>query len=96
MHDHRRHGWRRFAAPACLALGLVALGPAAGADDDRPLAAEELERVIRALESKGYRDVHDVEVDDGRYEVDAFNPAGQAVDLELDLQTLEIVHEKRD
>lgn len=87
---------RRLAAPA-MALALVgASAPAALADDDRPIAPEELERVKSSLEGKGYRDVHDVEIDDGRYEVDAVNPEGQQVDLELDLQTLEILHEKRD
>lgn len=65
-------------------------------DDDRAGSAEELERVRAALEAKGYSDVHDLEVDDGRFEVDARNPQGKAVDLELDLKTLEILHEDVD
>lgn len=88
---------RPFAAPALAVALLGFAAPAALADDDdRPIAPEELERVKSSLEGKGYRDVHDLEVDDGRYEVDAVNAEGFQVDLELDLQTLEIVHEKRD
>jgi hypothetical protein len=52
--------------------------------------------VRAALEAKGYSDVHDLEVDDGRFEVDARNPQGKAVDLELDLKSLEILHEDLD
>jgi len=80
-----------------LGLGSLAVATTAGADDgDRAATAEELQRITASLEQKGYRDVHDVEVDDGRFEVDAISPAGQSVDLELDLATLEILHEKRD
>jgi len=88
---------RPFAAPA-LALALVgAVAPSVRADDDdRPVTAEEVEKVKAALTSKGYTDVHDIEIDDGRYEVDAIDAEGHRVDLELDLQTLEILHEKRD
>jgi len=74
-----------FAAPSALA-----------ADDDRPIAPEEVQRVKQSLEGKGYSDVHDLEIDDGRYEVDARNAEGHPVDLELDMKTLEILHEKRD
>jgi len=86
-----RSGW--LGAP--LALALLAAGPAL-ADEDRAGTAEELARVQAALEAKGYSDVHDLEVDDGRFEVDARSPAGESVDLELDLETLEILHEDRD
>ena len=81
-----------------LGLSLALLGAsAARADrDDRNATDEELTRVTSALTSKGYSDVHDLEVDDGRFEVDARNPRGEKVDLELDLTTLEILHEDRD
>jgi len=87
---------RRLAAPA-LAVGLLGFAaPAVLADDDRPIAPDEVERVKQSLESKGYTDVHDLEIDDGRYEVDARNAEGYAVDLELDMKTLEVLYEKRD
>jgi hypothetical protein len=87
----------RLAAPVVAAALLGFAAPAALADDDdRPIAPEEIERVKSSLEGKGYTDVHDIEIDDGRYEVDARNAEGHSVDLELDLQSLEILHEKRD
>ena len=84
---------------AALALALpfaFAASPALAIDDDRNGTAEEVARIRAALEARGYTDIHDIEVDDGRFEVDARNPAGQSVDLELDLTTLEILHEDRD
>jgi hypothetical protein len=84
----------RLGLPLCLAL--LAGGPALAHEDDRDGSPEELARVRAALEAKGYSDVHDLEVDDGHFEVDARNPDGQSVDLELDLETLEILHEDRD
>jgi hypothetical protein len=86
----------RLAAIPLAAASLAAAAPIARADDDRAATAEEQQRVRDSLEAKGYRDVRDIEVDDGRFEVDAISPATQSVDLELDMQTLEIVHEKRD
>lgn len=91
----------RILRPVVLPAAAVALlgfaAPAAFADDDdQPIAPEEIQRVKDTLEGKGYADVHDIEVDDGRYEVDARNAEGHAVDLELDMKTLEILYEKRD
>jgi len=81
-----------------LALGALALMGAgtARADDDRAVTPDEEQRIRTTLEQKGYKDVHDLEVDDGRFEVDAVSPAGDKVDLELELESLEILHEKKD
>jgi hypothetical protein len=90
---NRSRAWGAFLATAL--SGLVAT--AAYADSgDRDGTAEELARVRATLEAKGYTDIHDLEVDDGRFEVDARNPRGESVDLELDLNTLEILFEDRD
>jgi hypothetical protein len=83
-------------AALALALPLAALLGAASAwadDDDRDATAQELLQVRNALESKGYSEVHDLEVEDCRYEVDAKNAAGKKVELELDLKTLAILDE---
>jgi hypothetical protein len=87
----------RTALAGALILGGVALAasPAAAVDDDRVTDAQH-EKIKAALEAKGYRDVRDVEIDDGRFEADATHPDGYAVDLELDMTTFEVVHEKRD
>jgi hypothetical protein len=90
------HALRPLAAPVLAAALLGAAAPAAFADDDRAATEDEVTRIRQSLEGKGYRDVRDIEVDDGRFEVDAVNGEGQDVDLELDLQTLEILHEKLD
>jgi hypothetical protein len=90
------HVLSRVAAIPLAAVALAAAVPVARADDDRAATVEEEKMVRVELESKGYRDVRDIEVDDGRFEVDAISPAMQSVDLELDMQTLEILHEKHD
>lgn len=86
----------RAAAAGLLGLGVAFAAPAAFADDDERVTDEQFAKVKAALESKGYSDVRDVEIDDGRYEADALHRDGYKVDLELDMSTLEVVHEKRD
>jgi hypothetical protein len=75
------------------AASLLSGGVALAEDDERAATPEEEESVRTALEAQGYSGVDDIEVDDGRFELDAISPAGQAVDLELDLATLEILRE---
>lgn len=87
---------RPFATPALAAALVGFAAPGARADDDRAATPEEVEQVTARLEGKGYSAVGDVEVDDGRFEVDAVNPEGEQVDVELDMETLEIVEERRD
>lgn len=96
MHASTRNRWLCCSALSLALPFALAAAPALAGDGDRAGSAEELERVRAALEAKGYSDVHDLEVDDGRFEVDARNPQGKAVDLELDLKTLEILHEDVD
>jgi hypothetical protein len=93
---HRRN--RRLIRPLAAALVAFpfAVSPALAGEGDRDGTAEELARVRAALEEKGYTDVHDLELDDGRFEVDARNPAGESVDLELEVDTLQIVEEDLD
>jgi hypothetical protein len=74
----------------------VALAPPAFAEPDRNGTADELSRVSAKLEAAGYTDVHDLELDDGRFEVDARNAKGQAVDLELDESTFVVLYEDLD
>jgi hypothetical protein len=89
----------RRVAPLATGLALALTGFAAApalADDDRAATAEEVQRVKATLEGKGYTYVRDIEVDDGRIELEAVNPAGEPVDVALDLGTFEIVEEKLD
>jgi hypothetical protein len=92
-HSNRRG---RLAFVLAAPLALLGAGSALAGEGDRDATSDEMARVKAALEAKGYTDVHDVEVDDGRFEVDAKNAQGQNVDLELDLKSLEVLHEDRD
>ena len=86
---------RRLGAPA-LALGAVlAFATSAGADEERVTDAQ-YQGVLGALEARGYRDVQGVEHDDGRLEADAVHPDGHAVEIELDVESFEILSEERD
>ena len=65
---------RTFAAIVFIAQAAPAADPAP--PEDRPATNKERARVTEALEKRGYKNVHDVEVDDGRFEVDATSPDG--------------------
>jgi hypothetical protein len=52
--------------------------------------------VVQKIEGAGYTKVHDVEFDDGRWEVEATSPAGVPVDLTIDATSGQIVHEEND
>ena len=74
---------------------IIQAAPAAPVED-RPATDKERARITAALEKRGYKNIHDVEVDDGRFEADATSPAGYEVELELDMKSLKIVREHRD
>lgn len=50
-----------------------------------------IEEVIRTVQAAGYRDVEEVERDDGRYEVKASDAEGRRVELKLDPVSGEIL-----
>jgi len=52
--------------------------------------------VVADLAGRGYSDIHDIEWDDGRWEVEAVSPQGKRVDIEIDPTTGEILHEEID
>ena len=52
--------------------------------------------IVQKVEAAGYTNVHDLEFDDGRWEVDATSPAGVAVDLDVDAATGKVLHDDRD
>ena len=90
-------------ASVALALGVAhAQSPAPAAATAAPQAsataapklniAQVYERVIQA----GYQDVRSIDMDDGRYEVDARDAQGQLVELYVNASTGEIEHSKLD
>ena len=54
------------------------------------------EEVTRKVEAAGYTNIHDLEYDDGRWELEATSPAGVAVDLDVDATTGNILNEEKD
>ncbi len=64
--------------------------------DPRSTPALSATDIRSRLESQGYTGIRDVEYDDGRWEVEAVNAAGQQVDLKLDPRDGRILREKVD
>ncbi|RRD56298.1 PepSY domain-containing protein [Comamonadaceae bacterium OH2545_COT-014] len=54
------------------------------------------QQVIQALQRAGYTHIHDLEFDDGRWEAEAINPAGQRVDLHINPYTGAVERERLD
>jgi hypothetical protein len=85
-----------------IASSVVALVAAFGAHtllaQTQPAAQQELDakQIITKLESAGYTQIHDVEKDDGMWEVDAVNSAGQRVELDVDPVSGNVVRERPD
>jgi hypothetical protein len=52
--------------------------------------------IIRNLESAGYTDVRDLEKDDGIWEAEATNAAGQRVELDIDPTSGAVIREEPD
>lgn len=64
--------------------------------DPRATPALGAEQIRGRLEALGYTGIHDIEYDDGRWEVEAVNPSGQQVELKLDPRDGRILREKVD
>ena len=52
--------------------------------------------ITRKVEAAGYTNIHDLEYDDGRWELEATSSAGVAVDVDVDAATGAILNEERD
>ncbi|NLG77401.1 MAG: PepSY domain-containing protein [Xanthomonadaceae bacterium] len=78
-------------------LGLAASAPALYAQAQNAASAElDAKQIIAKLESAGYTRIEDVEKDDGVWEVEATNSAGQRVELKVDPVTGAVLYEERD
>ena len=72
---------------------LAVLSQTGQAGGGRVLAADQ---VRQALQRSGYTGIHDLAYDDGRWEADAVNAAGQRVELAINAQTGAVEREKLD
>jgi len=52
--------------------------------------------ITRKVEAAGYTNIHDLEYDDGRWELEATSSAGVAVDVDVDAASGTILNEERD
>jgi hypothetical protein len=79
------------------ALGLAVALPLAGADalaESVPQPGQlSPAEVTRRVEARGYTNAHDVEYDDGHWEVEATSSQGLPVELTVDATTGEILRE---
>jgi uncharacterized membrane protein YkoI len=55
-----------------------------------------IKEVIAKLEAMGYKNIHDIEKDDGRWEVDATTADGRRVELDIDPRDGSIIRERPD
>jgi len=79
---------------AAAAVGLTTLlGAGSALAQGAQLSPDQIKS---KLEAAGYKNVHDIEFDDGRYEAEATSAAGTAVDLDIDATTGAVTNEKPD
>jgi len=83
-------GYPAVAGPEAQEMLIVAQ-----ADQGAASSYLSIEQVVTRLEADGYR-VHGIELDDGRYEVEAIDQAEKRVELEVDPETGEILHQELD
>lgn len=79
-------------AIAVLAFSLTILATPALASE-RDATQSERQAVVQHLTKLGYKQISDVDVVNGRFEVDARSNAGADVDLVLDMKTLKVIRE---
>lgn len=91
---------------SCIAgiLGIAAINGVALASEDDPRSGAgnstgewiSIEAAIAAVTSAGYRDIEEIERDQGRYEVEARDADGRKWEIYVDGRSGEIVKRERD
>ncbi len=82
---------------AIVLLGFAASAPVLYAQAPNASANElDAKQIIAKLESAGYTHIEEIEKDDGMWEVEATNSAGQRVELKVDPVSGTVVREERD
>ena len=77
-------------------LGLAVSAPALVHAQTATNAELDAKQIIAKLEAAGYTRIHDVEKDDGIWEVEATNSAGQRVELDVDPVSGNVLREEPD
>jgi hypothetical protein len=89
----RSNHWSGIALAALVVAAPLATAQAQTGATPGTLSPAE---VVRKVEAAGYTNIHDLEYDDGRWELEATSPAGVPVDLDVDAATGKILNEERD
>ena len=78
-------------------LGLAVSAPALVVQAQNATSAElDAKQIIAKLEAAGYTRIQDVEKDDGIWEVEATNSAGERVELDVDPVSGNVLREEPD
>lgn len=83
------------AAAAVSALLIASFAVPASAQSVSTRPELTVSQIAEHLTTRGYR-VLEVERDDGRYEVKAFNPSGECVEIDVDRRSGDVLRSKRD
>ena len=87
---------RSVALTAVFAITLAVAPMSAAESGAVPQGTLSPSEIVRRLEAAGYKNVHDVEFEDGRYEAEATSAAGTAVDLDIDPVSGQVTKEDPD
>lgn len=84
---------KAFRAGAWLVTGLVVMPALAEASGNVDAAALSVPKAMKILQGQGYHDFRKIKVerDDHEIEVEARNPDGQRVEIEMDLYTGKVI-----
>lgn len=85
-------------AAALLAAGLATAAYAQQAQQPQTTVAADtlsVRAILDKVEAQGYRDISEVEREDGQYEVKATDAEGRKVKIKLDARTGEVVKAER-
>ena len=94
----KRSGAMAIGIAAMAAVAVAGGVPTARAADVPAPGKAQLSpaQIVQKVEAASYTNIHDVEFDDGRWELEATSPKGAAVDLKVDAATGEILGEEAD
>jgi uncharacterized membrane protein YkoI len=82
-------------AAALLAAGVATTAYAQQTPQTAVVEPLSVRAILDKVEAQGYRDISEVERDDGRYEVKALDAEGRRVKIKLDARTGEVVKTER-
>ena len=78
-------------------LIVLAAGPAAASDHDRPAPNDiSMDQAREIATKEGYSNILSIEFDDGQWEIDALDSNGREIDIDIDAATGKVVGVRND